>query len=131
MPLLASFDSRTLMACEILLALTFAIKFLSLGRLYPKVRGVRTVAVSFALIVLAHVLILLQGFVPSLVAIVAGSFLLLLAANLMYDGLAEFLGARRLLVLRWGTAALCVGAIFYYSEVRNNMAPRVVAIALD
>jgi hypothetical protein len=47
-------DNRTLIACDLMLALAFAFVFFGMKRSYPNLRGINTIAISFLLGVPGH-----------------------------------------------------------------------------
>jgi len=130
MSLLAWFDNRTLFDCQCLLAVMFAFVFFWLSRVYPTIRGIRSVAFSFLLGIPCTFLLLAHGHISDLLSVVVANVLGAACFILLYDGVALFVeGARKTL---WLVAAgIAANAVIYYAtEIHPANLPRVVAIGL-
>jgi len=50
---------------------------------------------------------------------------------LLYSGVVQFVGGQKRLWLATGATAVALGVVFYYSEVRQNILPRIVAMGMN
>jgi diguanylate cyclase (GGDEF)-like protein len=123
-------DDRTLIACDFLLALAFAIVFFGLKRTYPNLRGINTIAVSFLLGVPGTFLLASRGTIPYFVSVTVAHCFVFGSFVFLYRGILRFIGSRRTTLLP--ILASCVGLVvlFYYSQVEERVVPRVVALSL-
>ena len=64
MYLFSLLDNRTLIACDFMLAVAFAIVFFSMKRAYPILRGINTIGISFLLGVPGTLLLASRGEIP-------------------------------------------------------------------
>jgi diguanylate cyclase (GGDEF)-like protein len=123
-------DNRTLIACDFMLAVAFAVVFFGMKRSYPNLRGINTIAVSFLLGVPGTFLLASRGSIPYLLSVstahcfVFGSFVFL------YRGILRFIGSRRTTLLPITVSCLSLVILFYYSEVQDRIVPRIVAVSL-
>jgi diguanylate cyclase (GGDEF)-like protein len=113
-----------------MLAAAFAVVFCCMKRSYPNLRGIKTIAFSFLLIVPGTLLIACRGMIPPFLSIgiansfVFGSFVFL------YRGILRFIGSRRTAVVPVVVSCVGLAVLFYYSEVQDRLVPRIAAISL-
>lgn len=130
MSVLSWFDNRTLIACDLLLATVFAAVFFSMKRVYPTLRGIGSIGASFLLGVPGTFLLIARSNVSEFytvmltVSFVFGSFIFL------YRGILRFIGSRRSAVLPILASFVCLAVLYYFSEVQESMAARLVAISV-
>lgn len=124
------FDNRTLFACQCLLTGLFAVVFLVLHRVYPQLKGVRTVALAFVAGVACTLLLLLRGTAPPFLSITVAQVLALVTYLGLYAGVVEFVGTRSRIRLLAGLGAAGVGVVYYFSAVRPAVLPRIIAVGL-
>jgi diguanylate cyclase (GGDEF)-like protein len=123
-------DNRTLIACDFMLALAFAIVFFGMKRCYPNLRGINTIAISFLLGVPGTFLLASRGTIPYLLSVsvahcfVFGSFVFL------YRGILRFIGSRRTTLLPITVSCFALVVLFYYSQIQDKIVPRIVAMSL-
>jgi diguanylate cyclase (GGDEF)-like protein len=123
-------DNRTLIACDFMLAVVFAIVFFAMKRTYPALRGINTIAISFVLGVPGTFLLASHGSLPQILTVtlaycfVFGSFIFL------YRGILRFLGSRRTSLVPVFVSCIALAVLFYYSEIQENIVPRILAISL-
>jgi diguanylate cyclase (GGDEF)-like protein len=109
MSLIASVDVGTLLGCQIVLTLIYAIVFCSMKIIYPYLRGAGSVAFAFFLATIANLLLVLSGSIPNFLSIVASHCLLLSAFVLFYTGVLHFFKSPRGIGYAW--ALTIVGSI--------------------
>src|ERR1017187_10372342 len=130
MYVLSWFDNRTLIACDFMLALAFAVVFFFMKRSYPNLRGINTIAISFLLGVPGSFLLASRGSLPSLISetvahcFVFGSFVFL------YRGILRFIGSRRTDALPVIVSCVSLVVLFYYSQIQENIVRGIVASSL-
>jgi diguanylate cyclase (GGDEF)-like protein len=123
-------DNRTLVACDFMLALAFAIAFFGMKRTYPNLRGIHTIAISFLLVVAGTFLIAARGAVPWFASVTLGNGCLFASSVFLHRGILRFIGSRKKSWLPIAVSAIGLGVVCYYSQARNNVVPRIVAIVL-
>jgi len=130
MSLISWFDNRTLYGCQCMLSVMFAILFLWMGRAYPMVRGVRSMACAFLVGIPGSFLLLSRGRIPDFLAINVADMLSVVCFVLLYDGIVRFLGRRPRLWLMTGAGAVSVCLVYYSTEVRPNLVLRIAAMGM-
>ena len=101
MSLIASIDVGTLLGCQIVLTLIYAIVFFCMKSYYPNLRGAGSVALAFFAATIANILLLLSGSLPAFVSIVVAHSLLLSAFVLFYSGVLRFFRSPRRIRYAW------------------------------
>ncbi len=130
MTLLDFFDHRTLLACEGLLASVFCVVFVAMHRAYPQVRGIRLIALSFLLLIPSAVLLDLGGHTASFFSTVLANYLGFVALIARYEAVVKFTRGRSFRWLLWGATLAGTGVVYFFSEVRSELAPRIIATSL-
>ena len=131
MSLLSWFDNRTLFGCQCMLAVMFAVVFFWIDRVYPTVRGVRSIAIALLLEIPCTLLLLERGHLPFLVSVVIGNLLGLTVGLLLYNGVMRFVGAKNRVGVLAAVSLACLVVVTYFSAVRLDIVPRIVAMSLD
>jgi diguanylate cyclase (GGDEF)-like protein len=101
MSFIASIDVGTLLGCQIVLTLIYAIVFCCMKGYYPNLRGASSVALAFFAATIANILLLLSGSLPAFVSIVVAHSLLLSAFVLFYAGVLRFFRSPRRIRYAW------------------------------
>src|SRR5438309_4810320 len=131
MSLIASIDVGTLLGCQIVLTLIYAIVFCSMKINYPYLRAAGSVAFAFFLATIANILLLLSGSIPNFLSIVVSHCLLLSAFVLFYTGVLHFFRSPRRIRYAW--ALTVVGSILTIylnlSHDRTTALTYVIAIS--
>lgn len=130
MSLLSWFDNRTLIACQCLLAIVFAVVFFGMRRLYPNLRGVRSIALSFLLGIPGTILLGTRGHVSFFVSVMAANSFVFGSFLFLYRGILRFVGSRRTMYLPSAAIVVSIAVLYYFSQVHENIVPRIVAISL-
>jgi diguanylate cyclase (GGDEF)-like protein len=123
-------DNRTLVACDFMLALAFAIVFFGMKRTYPNLRGINTIAISFLLFVPGTSLIAARGTLPYFVSVTLANCCIFGSFVFLYRGILRFIGSRRSAMIPIVISCMSVGFLYYYSQIQDRIVPRVVAISL-
>jgi diguanylate cyclase (GGDEF)-like protein len=130
MYVLSWFDNRTLIACDLMLALTFAIVFFSMKHTYPNLRGINTIAISFLLGVPGTFLLVSRGSIPFFVSVTVAHCFVFGSFIFLYRGILRFIGSRRTAAIPLGVSSISLAVLFYYSQIQESIVPRIVAISL-
>jgi diguanylate cyclase (GGDEF)-like protein len=123
-------DNRTLIFCDFLLAVAFAVVFFGMKRTYPSLRGVYTIAISFVLGVPGTFMLAERGSVPYFVSAIVANCFMLASFVFLYRGILRFLGSRKTILLPWVLSCICVVLLFYFTEVRDYIVVRILALSL-
>jgi diguanylate cyclase (GGDEF)-like protein len=128
---IASVDVGTLLGCQIVLTLIYAIVFCSMKIIYPYLRGAGSVAFAFFLATIANILLLLSGSLPLFLSIVVSHCLLLSAFVLFYTGVLHFFKSPRRIRYAW--ALTVVGSILtiYLNLSHNRTTALTYVIAIS
>lgn len=129
MHLVLGLDNRTLIACDFMLAIAFAIVFFGMKRTYPILRGVNTIALSFLLGVPGSFLLGSRGSIPDFLSITVAYCFIFGSFAFLYRGILRFLGSRKSAVLPLAVSVLALAVLFYFSEIQNDSVPRIVVIS--
>ncbi|HWB33069.1 MAG TPA: GGDEF domain-containing protein [Acidobacteriaceae bacterium] len=130
MHVLSWFDNRTLIACDFIVSLAFALVFFGMKRSYPSLRGINTIAISFLLGVPATGLLASRGSMPYFASVTIANCFLFGSFVFLYRGILRFIGSRRSAFLPIVASVIALCVLFYFSEIQENIVPRIVAISL-
>ncbi|MFC5860835.1 GGDEF domain-containing protein [Acidicapsa dinghuensis] len=130
MSLLTWFDPRTLYGCQCMLAVMFAILFLWMGRAFPSVRGVKSMALAFVLGIPCTFFLMGRGHIPDWLSVIVANLLAATCFLLVYDGILRFVGGRRQLGLLCAISAAALCVVVYFSEIKHDIVPRIVAMGI-
>jgi diguanylate cyclase (GGDEF)-like protein len=131
MSLFPSFDNRTLLLCELLLAVAFAIAFFAIRRAHSELQGVGSIAYGFLLGIPGLTLLLSQGIISPFAAVIAANSLIFISFILFCSGVLALLGSNRTLVLFWLSSLLALCFIAYFSQIHDVIVPRLIAISFN
>jgi diguanylate cyclase (GGDEF)-like protein len=129
--MIASIDVGTLLGCQIVLTLIYAIVFFCMKSMYPYLRGAGSVALAFFAATLANILLLLSGSISAFLSIVISHCLLLSAFALFYAGVLHFFKSPRRVRYVW-TLTIVASAVTAYlilSHDRTRTLTYVIAIS--
>lgn len=135
MTMLAKFDIRTLLACQLLVSVVFAIVLLAMKWAYRSLRGIGSIAIGFLLGVPGVLLLTLRGSISDFTSIVVANALVLVAYLYFYIGIWRFFQGRGKPhpTAPWIAAATVVVAtaiITWFSLVHPDIVPRILAATL-
>ena len=131
MSLIASVDVGTLLGCQIVLTLIYAIVFCSMKIMYPHLRGAGSVAFAFFLATIANLLLILSGSIPNFLSIVVSHCLLLSAFVLFYTGVLHFFKSPRRIRYAWALTVVASIFTIYLNLSHNRTTALVYVIALS
>src|ERR1035437_2554444 len=123
-------DNRTLIACDFMLAVAFAVVFFCLKRTYPILRGINTIGISFLLGVPGTFLLASRGYIPFFLSVTVANCFVFGSFIFLYRGILRFLGSRRTSLVPVVVSCISLAVLFYYSQIQNRIVPRIVAISL-
>ena len=101
MSFISSVDVGTLLGCQIVLTLVYAIVFCCMKVIYPYLRGAGSVTLAFFAATIANVLLLLSGSIPAFLSVVVAHCLLLCGFVLFYMGVLHFFKSPRKIRYAW------------------------------
>jgi len=128
MSIISSVDVGTLLGCQVVLTLVYAIVFSCMKISYPYLRGAGAVALAFFLATIANVLLLASDSVPVFLSIVLSHCLLLSAFVLFYSGVLQFFKSPR--NIRYAWALTIVASILTIYLVRSHNHPRTLTYVI-
>jgi diguanylate cyclase (GGDEF)-like protein len=114
-----------------MMAVVFAIVFFGLQRVFPHVRGAKAIAISFLLIVPDTLFVGLRGQVSPVVSVLIADTLMLGSLIAMYEAILQFTGGVNRRWLLWFVTFVSFAVVYFYTDVRPQLAPRLIAIALS
>ena len=114
MSFISSVDVNTLLGCQIVLTLAYAIVFYVMRSMYPYLRGAGAVALSFSVATLANILMLMSASIPPFLSIILSHCLLLSACVLFYTGIVRFFKSPRKVRYAWILAGISSSLIVYF-----------------
>ena len=122
-------DNRTLIACDFMLAVAFAVVFFCLKRTYPILRGINTIGISFLLGVPGTFLLASHGYIPHFLSVTVANSFIFGSFIFLYRGILRFLGSRRTSLVPVFVSCISLAVLCYYSQIQDRIVPRVVAIS--
>ncbi len=131
MTLFPSFDNRTLLTCQLLLAAAFSIAFVAIHRLHPNMRGVRSIACGFLLGIPGLILLLSRGFLNSVFSVVLANSFIFLSLVLFCRGILSLIGSSRKIFPIWFSSLVSIALIVYYSQIQDDIVPRLIIISFN
>jgi diguanylate cyclase (GGDEF)-like protein len=131
MSLIASVDIGTLLGCQIVLTLIYAIVFCSMKIMYPYLRGAGSVAFAFFLATIANLLLILSGSIPNFLSIVVSHCLLLSAFVLFYTGVLHFFKSPRRIRYPWALTVVASILTIYLNLSHDRTTALIYVIALS
>ncbi len=131
MHLIASVDIGTLLGCQIVLTLVYAIVFCCMKAIYPYLRGAGSVALAFFAATIANILLLLSGSVSPFLSIVVAHCLLLSAFVLFYTGVLHFFKSQRKIGYAWALTVVATALTVYLVLTNDNTRALTYVIAIS
>ena len=128
MPTLSLFDNRTLFASNCMLAAVFALLFMGVRRVFPYVRGTRSIALSYLLTIPACLLLAARGAIPYVVSVVLANVFVLGSFIAMYDGIARFCRVRLLTSQLVVLTSVTIGGVLFFTVIRDRMELRMLLV---
>jgi diguanylate cyclase (GGDEF)-like protein len=123
-------DNRTLLACQTLLAVVYAVAFLGMRQMNRHLPGTGFFALGFFSAFLGCILTVIRGRVPNFVSVVVEHFLIFSAFVLFYRGILLFFRSPRTTRFLWILIAVSLVLLTYFSTIRDLIAPRILIISL-
>jgi diguanylate cyclase (GGDEF)-like protein len=130
MYVLSWLDNRTLIACDLMLAVAFAIIFFALMRAYPDLRGINSVAISFLLWVPGILLTFSRGAIRYSLSVIALNCFLLGSFVFLYRGILRFIGSNKSASVAVAISLVSLSILYYYSQIDDKIVPRMVTTTL-
>jgi diguanylate cyclase (GGDEF)-like protein len=131
MSFIASIDVGTLLGCQIVLTLAYAIVFCSMKRIYPYLRGAGSVALAFFAATIANILLVLSNTLPPFLSIAVAHCLLLSAFVLFYNGVLHFFKSPRKIRYAWALTAVASVLIAYLVLAHDHTRTLIYVIAIS
>ena len=131
MSLIASVDVGTLLGCQIVLTLIYAIVFCCMKVFYPYLRGAGSVALAFFVATIANVLLLLSGSLPDFFSIVVSHCFLLSAFVLFYTGVLHFFKSPRRIRYAWALTVVASILTIYLNLSHDSTRALTYVIAIS
>ncbi|MEO8735906.1 MAG: GGDEF domain-containing protein, partial [Edaphobacter sp.] len=128
--LLSWIDNRTLLGCQILLGGVFALVFLGMKRMYPRLRGAGTFASGFLAAMIACALFVARDSIPDLLSIVLANGLVFTAFALFYEGTLRFFQSPRKSYLLWSAVVISTLLQAYFTVPDDHLVPRFLVAGL-
>jgi diguanylate cyclase (GGDEF)-like protein len=131
MSFIASIDVGTLLGCQIVLTLVYAIVFFCMKSIYPYLRGAGSVALAFLAATISNILLLLSDSIPAFFSIGLAHCLLLSAFVLFYTGVLQFFKSPRTIRYAWALTYITSALIFYLVLSHGHTKPLAYVIAVS
>jgi diguanylate cyclase (GGDEF)-like protein len=131
MSFISSVDVGTLLGCQIVLTLVYAIVFCCMKIFYPYLRGAGSVAFAFSLATLGNLLLLFSGSLPLFLSIAVSHCLLLSAFVLFYTGVLHFFKSPRKIRYAWALTVVASILTIYLNLSHNRTTALTYVIALS
>jgi diguanylate cyclase (GGDEF)-like protein len=131
MSFIASIDVGTLLGCQIVLTLVYAIVFCCMKYIYPHLRGAGSVALAFFAATVANVLLVLSGSIPAFLSIVVSHCLLLSAFVLFYNGVLHFFRSPRKIRYAWALTIVASALTVYLVLSHDHTKTLTYVIAIS
>jgi diguanylate cyclase (GGDEF)-like protein len=128
--LLSWIDNRTLLGCIVILTGLFASVFWAVKRMYPHADGSGNFALGYLAGMLGCILYTGRGVIPAFLSIVVANVLVFMCFTFVYQGILSFLEIERKLYPLWILLGLLTLPLIWFSEVHDNIVPRIVVISL-
>ena len=123
-------DNRTLLACQVLLTMVYAIAFVVMRRMHRHLPGTGSFALGFSSGFLGCALSVVRSNIPNFVFVVVEYFLFFSAFVLFYRGILHFFRSPRTTGFLWTLVSVALLVLLYFSTVDDRVAPRIVIISL-
>ena len=123
-------DNRTLLGCQILLGGVFALVFLGMKRMYPRLRGAGTFALGFFCAMLGCALLVARSHISDLASVVLANAFVFSAFALLYSGTLRFFQNPRKTYFLWPIIAVSTLLQAYFTVIDDRLIPRFFIAAL-
>lgn len=123
-------DGGTLIACDFMLAVAFAIVFFGMRRSYPNLRGLNSIGVSFLMFVAGIILAVTHTRMPWFLSDALAISFIFTSFVFLYHGILRFIGVRRTALMPIALSLIAIAVLYYFSHVHDRMAPRIIAVSL-
>src|ERR1700732_2341499 len=130
MSFIASIDVGTLLGCQIVLTLVYAIVFFCMKSIYPYLRGAGSVALAFFAATISNILLLLSDSIPAFFSIGLAHCLLLSAFVLFYTGVLHFFKSPRTIRYAWALTVVASILTIYLQLSHDRTTALTYVIAL-
>jgi len=130
MPLLSWIDNRTLLGCQILIGGVFALVFLGMKYMYPRLRGAGIFSLGFCASMVACALFVARDHISELASVVLANALVFTAFALFYDGTLRFFQSPRKADLLWIVIAFSTALQAYFTIAHDRLTPRFLVAGL-
>ncbi len=131
MSFIASVDVGTLLGCQIVLTLIYAIVFCSMKINHPYLRGAGSVALAFFVATIANLLLVFSGSLPAFLSIVVSHCLLLSAFVLFYTGVLHFFKSPRRIRYAWALTVVASILTIYLNLSHDSTRALTYVIAIS
>jgi diguanylate cyclase (GGDEF)-like protein len=130
MQVLSWFDNRTLVSCDLLVAVIFAVVFFSTRRGYPNLRGATSIGLSFLLGVPGTFLLASHGSMSQLVSVMLANSCVFGSFIFLYRGILRFLGSRQSMIFPCVVSSAALAVLYSVSQVQDSIIGRIVAFSI-
>jgi diguanylate cyclase (GGDEF)-like protein len=131
MSFVSSVDVGTLLGCQIVLTLIYAIVFCCMKIMYPYLRGAGSVALAFLAATIANVLLVLSDSIPIFVSIAVSHCILLSAFVLFYTAVLHFFKSpRKTREIRYAWVLTFVASALTVYLVRSHNHPKALTYVI-
>jgi len=131
MSFIASVDVGTLLGCQIVLTLVYAIVFCCMKIFYPYLRGAGSVAFAFFVATIANLLLVFSGSLPIFLSIAVSHCLLLSAFVLFYTGVLHFFKSPRRIRYAWALTIVASILTIYLNLSHDSTSALIYVIAIS
>jgi diguanylate cyclase (GGDEF)-like protein len=131
MSFIASVDVGTLLGCQIVLTLVYAIVFCCMKIFYPYLRGAGSVALAFFVATIANLLLVFSGSLPIFLSIAVSHCLLLSAFVLFYTGVLHFFKSPRKIRYAWALTIVASILTIYLNLSHDSTRALIYVIAIS
>ncbi len=131
MSFIASVDVGTLLGCQIVLTLVYAIVFCCMKIFYPYLRGAGAVAFAFFVATIANLLLVFSGSLPIFLSIAVSHCLLLSAFVLFYTGVLHFFKSPRRIRYAWALTVVASILTIYLNLSHDSTRALTYVIAIS
>lgn len=127
---LSLLDNRTLFASNFIIATVFATLFYGGTRVFPYIRGMKSVALSYALAIPACLMLGARGQISDLFSILLANLLVLLSFLAMGNGIARFCHAPRTTRASVWLIAGTMAGLSWFTLEKDSILTRIVLMAI-
>ena len=125
-PILAWFDNRTLLACQLVVLFVYALTFTGMRHMHPQLRGTRSIALGFTSGFIGTFLLAARGTIPLWISVIVANFLIFAAMAFFYNALLRFFRSSSPPYIAWIAAAAAASCMAYYTLGQDRIVPRIL-----